>query len=594
MSTSWIGLFGMRASNLILPPVWRALWVMALALGWLLPNHHRPWLSFHTDAWIAAVLLLGALALAWRTRGRPAWVWHALPLAVGLLVGVPWLQYAVGQVHHAGTAWATSLYLWGFMLALLVGARWETVAPGQLIDALFLAIGIAAVLSVGLQLREWLGIEGLELWVTGGGQARPHANFGQPNQLATFVLWGLLATAWGWLRGHIGPRVGVLLALYLVFGLALTRSRTAGLAAAGVWVLVWHWRGLWPSRRLPWVVTALLAWLVVLVMVLPVLPIQGAVVMPDQLASAELSRLGSEVRPQVWQALWKSLWLQPWTGYGWGQGLLAQIEVAAEQPHLRGAYPYAHNLFLDLLLWCGLPLGGLLCAGLLIWLVRRLQAVAQADQAVLLMFVLVVGNHAMLELPLYHAYMLLPVGLVIGVLQVRQAVQPVLRRGTGLVAAGLALAAGVSVLVVRDYTQIEPAFQRQQLRWSGIQGEQPATTPSLWLLTQWTDYFDLAGRTEDVLRGVPTSAPVDQATLVSMRVTTSLFPNVMFFHTLAQTLAQQGHPQEAALWLRRLCKIAPQASCMQVRRYWEQRLGSQGAYQVVLPLAWPTSMPVQP
>lgn len=580
---------GMRFTDSVLPLLWRGLWVAALALGWLLPNHHRPWLSFHTDAWVALVLLLGAVAVAWRTRGRPVWAWHALPLVVGLLVGLPGLQYALGLVHHAGTAWINALYLLGFMLALLVGARWEAAAPGEMIDALCLAIGIAAVVSVGLQLREWLGIEGLALWVTGGGQGRPHANLGQPNQLATFLLWGVLATAWGWLRGYIGARVAVVLAMYLVFGVALTRSRTAWLAAGLLWGLAWYWRALWPSRRLPWVATALVVWLGISLVALPWLTgaLQGAAFTPGELANAQYSRLSSEIRPQVWQALWQAAWQQPWAGYGWGQGLLAQIAVAADQPHLRGAYPYAHNLFLDLVLWCGLPLGGLLGAGLLVWVWRRWRAVAGAEQAVLLLWLVVVGNHALLELPLYHGYLLWPLGLVIGALQVRQSLRPVLWGAGWLVGLVLALAAGLGAVVVRDYTQIEPAFQRQQLRWSGIRAEQPVETPSLWLLTQWRGYFDLARRTEQASPGVPVPMPVAAATLEAYRLTTSLFPNVMFMHTLAQLLAQQGQPEEAALWLRRLCKIAPQASCMQVRRYWEQQLTRQPGFSAVQAQAWP-------
>ncbi len=289
----------------------------------------------------------------------------------------------------------------------------------------------------------------------------------------------------------------------------------------------------------------------------------------------------------VWQALWQAAWQQPWAGYGWGQGLLAQIAVAADQPHLQGAYPYAHNLFLDLVLWCGLPLGGLLSAGLLVWLWRRFRAVTRADQAVLLLWLVVVGNHALLELPLYHGYMLWPLGLVIGALQVRQAVRPVLWGAGWLVGLALAFAAVTGALVVRDYTQIEPAFQRQQLRWSGIRAEHPAETPSLWLLTQWRGYFDLARRTQEA--PPERAAPVDGATLDADRVTASLFPNVMFMHTLAYTLAQQGQTEEAALWLQRMCKIAPPPSCMQVQRYWEQRLASQPGFSAVWERAWPVA-----
>ena len=52
-----------KSDRPIMTPFWLALWACTLALGWLLPNHYRPWVSFHSDAWIAAVLLLGAAAV---------------------------------------------------------------------------------------------------------------------------------------------------------------------------------------------------------------------------------------------------------------------------------------------------------------------------------------------------------------------------------------------------------------------------------------------------------------------------------------------------------------------------------------------------
>ena len=43
----------------------------------------------------------------------------------------------------------------------------------------------------------------------------------------------------------------------------------------------------------------------------------------------------------------------------------------------------------------------------------------------LMTLLLVTTNHALLELPLHHAYFLLPVGLVIGALDQRMAREPV-------------------------------------------------------------------------------------------------------------------------------------------------------------------------
>ena len=213
-----------------LTPFWLVLWSCTLAIGWLLPNHYWPWLSFHSDAWVALTASLAALAVIWRSNGPAAW--HRLTLLAAALMCVPCVQFASGMMPIAGNLWISLAYLAGLLMALLSGARWESSTPGQLGDGLFLAIGIAALLSVGLQLQQWLQLDGIQLWTMGGGPSRPHANFGQPNQLATFLLWGLLASGWGLIRKYIGIRTALLTALYLLFGIALTGSRTAWLGVA--------------------------------------------------------------------------------------------------------------------------------------------------------------------------------------------------------------------------------------------------------------------------------------------------------------------------------------------------------------------------
>lgn len=565
----------LRATQQLMTPFGLALWAGVLAVGWMLPNHYLPWLSFHTDAWVSALLLVAAVYLCWRVGDSVSWPAPALLAAA--LCFLPWLQHTSGQVPLAGTAWITSAYLFGLCLAVLVGARWEAASPGQLADGLFLAIGVAAILSVGLQLREWLQLEGMELWVVGGGHDRPHANFGQPNQLGTFLLWGLLAAAWGVLRQHIRVRAALLMVLFLLFGLALTRSRTAWIAVMLLVVATWWWRSLWPDRRVPWLVTALAFYFLLCVLGLTWL---------QQLARSDMTaglgdymRMSGEVRPLVWAALWDALWQKPMWGYGWGQVVLAQMAVAADHPHLRGAYIYTHNLFLDLVLWCGIPLGVLISVVLLGWFGCRWVAVRSAENAVLLLFLLVVGNHAMLELPLYYAYFLLPTGLVMGAIHVRMAGKPWLKTGRWVLGVLLLVAGALLGLLVRDYSRVESSYQNLRMEWGGIRLREPARPPEVLLLTQWHDYIRYA-------RFEPQPG-LDRATLDWMRHMTSMFPNVIFFNKLAVTLALNRQPDEARLWLQRMCKVVPETQCRAARAAWIKQ-GQQNA--AVAAIAWPVTI----
>lgn len=556
----------------VMKPFWLVLWAFMLALGWLLPNHYRPWLSFHTDAWIAMTLSLAALAVIVRMNKLIAW--HTLPLLVALLVLLPWVQYGAGMVQLAGTAWIASLYLLGFLLALLVGAKWEAESPDQLLDGLLLAIGLAALLSVGLQLQQWLAVDGLELWTMGGGPERPHANLGQPNQLGTLLLWGVLAAAWGMLRGYLGGRTALLMVLFLLFGLALTRSRTAWIAVVLLVVASWLWRRLWSSPKVPWIVTGLGLYFGACVLGLGWFSQISLVGLPPEVG--DYTRMSSEVRPLVWAAFLDAIWQQPLWGYGWGQVVLAQMGVATVHPYLQGAYLYSHNLFLDLILWCGIPVGVLTSMTLLLWFWRQLLGVGNAGNAVLMLFLLVVGNHALLELPLYHAYFLLPVGLVMGTLNVRLDVRPVLQTGRWLL---VVLCLGGMVLLavlVRDYARVEQSYQDLRMEWSGIKLKAPTSSPNALLLTQWNNYIRYA-------RFEPTTG-LSIETLNWMRHMTGMFPNVVFFNKLAMALAMNHQADEAGIWLQRMCKVVPQKACDAARLAWIR----QGkTHPEIAAIAWP-------
>ena len=540
-------------------PFWLVLWACALALGWLLPNHYRPWTSFHLEAWVAVVLLLAAAAVLLRSRGSVGL--HGITVLVALLIFVPWLQYAFDLIHQPGVAWISSAYLLGFLLALLIGAKWELHSAGQFADGLFLAIGIAAVFSVGLQLRQWLQLEGLELWTMGGGRERPHANLGQPNQLGTLLLWGVLAAAWGHVRKHMGGASAVLTAAYLLFGVALTGSRTAWIGVALIVGAAWLWRRRWEAAGFPWVVSALGLFFAVSVVAAGWL--HNILSPGSPLDLDDFIRLSGELRPLAWTALLDAAWQRPWFGYGWNQVVLAQMAVTIGHPQIAGFFLYSHNLFLDLALWCGIPLGLLVSVVLVGWLWRRIRAVQSAENAVMVLFILVVANHAMLELPLHYAYMLLPTGLMMGALHVRQGVSPVLNLGRWVLFLLWLPATVLLAIIIRDYSRVEASYQTLFLEWSRIKITIPVGPPDVLLLTEWRDVIKFA-------RMEPKPG-VDVAELAWMRNLTGLFPSGLNFHKLATVLALSEHPDEARLWLQRMCKTVSELECRDAKTIWAKQ-----------------------
>lgn len=505
---------------------------------------------------MAAVLSLASAAVILRSSVHV--VWHGITILASVLVFVPGLQYGLGMGTFSGTAWIGTAYLIGFLLTLLIGAQWESASPGQLADGLFLAIGMAALLSVGLQLHQWLTLDLLGIWSMGEGFGRPFANFGQPNQLGTFLLWGLLAAAWGLVRRRIGLWTALFIAVYLLFGLALTQSRTAWVAVVMLISVSWIWRRLWSDQRWPWIVTGLglyfaacvvsIGWLSQLLL----LPFSGEL--------GNIARISGELRPVVWSMFIDAALQHPFWGYGWNQGVLAQMTVALDHPALHVVFSHSHNLFLDLVLWCGFPIGLFISIYLVRWLWQGLRAVKCMEDAVLLLFLLVVINHSMLELPLHHAYFLFPVGLVMGVLNVRLHVRPVLSVGRWSVIAVWLASIVLLVAIIRDYSRVEVSYQSLRFEWAQIKTEIRGEPPDVVLLTQLREFIRLA-------RFEPTS-DMSAEDLNWMRKVASTYPSTEAFHKLAIALAMNQRPEEAQLWLKRMCKIVSESQCVAVKATW--------------------------
>ncbi len=563
-----------RSKELVSLPLWMPLWSLGLACAWLIPNHYRPWASFHAEAWSAFLLLLMVLSIALK-RQRPIGLsWPSLGLlATGAIV---WLQFAAGQIWFSGQAWLTFGFLSFGALACIGAAALERDRPNQAGDALFAAVALAAFLSIGLQLDQWLHTELFDIWSMGGDGSRPYANIGQPNLLSTFLVWGLLSLIWAGERGTIGSITACFGAAILLFGVALTQSRTGWLCLLFVYVVIFAWRRQWRWRRLPHAATLLGLLFVTCVVGLRDLSQWMQVGAPPQL-DGRLA-LASDLRLSAWKLFFQSSLEHPWIGYGFGNIHLAQIEAPPESIPVYQPFGEAHNLLLDLILSLGWPLG-LVCFGaLLYWLWRRALNVANSLDVVLLLFLGVVGIHSLLELPLHHAHYFLPACMVIGILGVRQGVcDPITVPQKSIVVASAFALAG-HLVFVSDYLRTEASFTRLRFEWNRIGLDSPGGPPDVYILDQLRQWMIF-------LRFEPTRG-MSEAQLRWMRDVTMAFPSAGNFFKLARALALNGRPGEAEQRLVQMCNVSERRQCKMISDAWQEMAKGEPALASV---HWPSS-----
>ena len=486
--------------------------------------------------------------------------WGTLTATTAFVALLPWIHLYQGVVVTSGHAGVSSAYIMGFLLAQLIAGRSESSNPHQLLDSLFLAFGLASLISVGLQLQQWFQIDHNELWTTGGGPMRPHANLGQPNQLATLLLWGVLAAGWGWIRGTLSASTSIFVACLLFFGVALTGSRTAWLAVVILLAASWIWRRHWRTTRAPWAISAMAAYFALCVAF--VAWATPYLISDETLLSSVLATNSTAHRWHAWMLFIDAIAQRPWFGYGWNQTALAQMEVAINHPNLGGVFTFAHNLLLDLIIWCGIPMGMALIFSIIYWMWRNLRAVNNAENAILMMLLLVVANHAMLEMPLYYAYFLLPVGLVVGTLNVRHGAKVLFTTGRWPVFALWSVCALLLGLIIKDYLEVEESYRYLRYEQMRIQVKAMGP-PDVILLTQWHDQIELA-RFEPTTNMAP-------ARLKQMQDIVGVYPSALFAHKMATALALNHDPDGARLWLQRLCKIAPEEQCQTAEKIWAKQ-----------------------
>lgn len=530
-----------------------------MAGAWLVPNHYAPWSSAWSDALAIAglFLLLPSVMAGAVAGGRVSSLLSGIAALSGAVLGV---QLATGKLHFSGDVLMAAFYI-GLWLAALLAGGLMTIPTGRSdgLNALTVAWLIAALLSVGIGLVQWtgalsLGIYGADL--PPGG--RPFGNVAQPNHLCTLCFLGLCGLLWLHQHQKVSGAAFWLGAGFLLLGMVMTQSRTGWLQIGLLvgWGLAMRARAGLRNTRLQ--LLTLGTMFAVGVMLWPA--VGDALLLSTGRSIGDQMQAGT--RLPFWWSMLDAIGREPLWGYGWQQVSAAQQRVALDHQSVGALFEHSHNVLLDLLLWNGLPIGGLMVALLAWWFIAHIRACRDARVAWLLVAVGGVCIHGMLEFPLEYAYFLLPVGLVMGAIDGMSPLGLASFRAPRWVMLSFTALLGVVFMgVTTDYLKAEENYRilRMESARIGVEGiVTPA--PELRLLTQLAAFLQFA-RTEATPGMTPEQ--MDWMRKVSERFG---YPPVMFRYALASGLNNQ--PEVAQQTLARLCRIYEPPRCAEAREGW--------------------------
>ena len=476
---------------------------------------------------------------------------------------IPLAQYVFGKIYFFGTAIIGFAYVFGFFLCVLLGEFSERVKKNYVLDIVFAAFIIGSVASVGLQLQQWLGLEINPMVNMGGGGGRPYANLGQPNQLGTLLLIGITAVAWFRHRKVLGAYPSFLLIVLIVFGMVLTQSRTA---LVGLLILtVFTHRSLHLINHICLRRVFLIA-SVAYIVVFALFYIGPKLIISDGSYNSIYSRIESSIdissssthRLAIWKASVLAITKEPLLGFGWNQSLSAHLSVLKEEFKDNGIIYYSHNIFLDVLIWCGLPLGLFIIITSAIWFYGRYKSGLSEGRAFALCGIIPFLNHSLLEQPYAYAYILLPVGVLTGVYffddKSASCNNNVKKHyATALLTGAISLTIGL----FHDMAKINEEYQRLLYKEMNIIAA-PPSTPNVFFLDQWQSYIGLIIENDQHL----TTADRER----ELRKLTETIATPAAYWKLAKIYVLMNKRDEYEKTLLTMCNIFPTRVCNAVSK----------------------------
>jgi O-antigen ligase len=532
-----------------------------MVVAWLVPDHYLPWLSVYNDS----VMALGLLFLVLGTVRRDGLQAKTPPVfwVVVAAAAIPWVQWAGGQIAFTGDAVVGSLYVLGLAISILTGFVWaqrDATGSAALLAGTLL---LGSLLSTAIALSQSLRVGDLGLWGLGlCTSGRACANLAQPNNLGTLIGLGTMGLLLLHEQRRVGGWVVGLLLGFLLLGAATTQSRTAMLFGPAILA------GLFVARRRGLVVrTSLL--LVLAATLLHWLAVWAWPLLQDELLlgsakSLDSRRMGAG-RFEAWTMFIDALSQSPWTGVGWLQTASAQLAVADRHPPGAVVWQHAHNLFLELVLWCGYPLGLLLCGLILFWYASRAKQISSIESVVGLLIVTLFGIHSMLELPYHYAYFLIPIGLWIG--HIEYACGAGTSRLAGLRWVPVVLAVAMTAGIWRDYPHIEEDARRvrfENLRIGPVTAVGAA--PDAPFLSTLTSFLQFA-------RIKPVSG-MSVAELSSMEAVVKRYPYAGSMAKLSWAWALNGRLPEAIRMFNKIRYVHGDAMYQKIRKDMHERVVS--------------------
>lgn len=374
-----------------------------ICTAWLIPNHFLPWTDFYSDFFAFLSLLFLLVASSWEPK-KISFLCVFWCFSVLVVLG----QFSFGKYYYLSDFLMILSYLLASFLSYQIGL--STVRKKEFV------LGLAQVVVVGAVVTALIGIAQFanysSFWLMNVRLGRSEGNLGQANNYASLLVLGWVALIYLYRSHRLSTLLYCVLLSVLFLGVVAAESRTTVLQVVVILAaLIWFAKKKSLHRDL--FVFVPIAGFFALYFSFPFI---NAVIDIDELGASRLVGAPYANRFDLWVLSVHALCSGGWFGHGWGQSVIANFSVLDQFEGSIVYVKYSHNIVIDLLVWNGPIIGGILVVFLAGWFVRRFFDVNNIESLYLFLSVCVLVVHSLLEYPLAYAYFLFPFALMLGLL----------------------------------------------------------------------------------------------------------------------------------------------------------------------------------
>lgn len=331
---------------------------------------------------------------------------------------IPIIQYLLGEIVYVEHVILPCLYIISFWYCIVVSynIRLNNENHDSIILIFSYTVVLVGLLSSIIAIFQWLHLFKSFLPDIGTGN-RPYGHLGQPNQLATFLFMSISALIFIFEKDKIKVSYFLIMGCFFIFVISLTQSRTAWIVGPlFFWYLFFKFDSIFFKIKKSYLVIFCI-FFVISILILPFINSFLKLLNVQGMNTASISErvTNGYGRLDIWNQMIHAIIQKPLTGYGWYQTSIAQfnvINVYAGKEWVESS----HNIFLDIFVWCGVPLALVLIIYFIYFIGGGMLKSSSLDSVISVSMLIPVIIHSMFEFPIFYSFFLLPFGFLLGII----------------------------------------------------------------------------------------------------------------------------------------------------------------------------------